>query len=183
MKRKTLLLIALTLCATARVLIAELSTAGVIKGPNGAFMIEAPGGWVLDNSSGKPQGFPCVLYLKGATWPGAEPWIYAKIGGIEVADFEAFAAKAIEEMKKERGDFELKKVTAGKTPDRQRFFVNEYPGTKTYPRWERVAYLQLPDAVAYIVLSAANEAGLRKYQTALQEVLKSFAAADVALDP
>ena len=113
MKRETLLLLVLILCA-GRDLSAELSSAGVIKGPNGAFMIEAPNGWVLDNSSAKGQGLPCVLYLKGATWPGADPWIYAKLAGIEVADVEAFAAKTIEQMKKERGDFDFKKIAAGK---------------------------------------------------------------------
>jgi hypothetical protein len=40
------------------------------------------------------------------------------------------------------------KVDTGKTGDGQSYFINEYPATKSYPQWERVAYIQLPKAVA-----------------------------------
>jgi hypothetical protein len=67
------------------------------------------------------------------------------------------------------------KVDSGKTGDRQPYFINEYPATKSYSQWERVAYIQLPKAVAYIVFSARDEASYRKNFPALNEVLKSFA--------
>ena len=58
--------------------------------------------------------------------------------------------------------------------DGQPYFINEYPATKSYSQWERVAYIQLPKAVAYIVLSSRDEASYRKYAPALREVLKTF---------
>jgi hypothetical protein len=67
------------------------------------------------------------------------------------------------------------KVDSGKTGDGQPYFINEYPATKSYSQWERVAYIQLPKAVAYIVFSARDEASYRKNFQALNEVLKSFA--------
>jgi len=45
--------------------------------------------------------------------------------------------------------------------------------TKTYSQWERVAYVQLPKAVPYIVLSSRDEATY-KDAPALREVLKTF---------
>jgi len=54
-----------------------------------------------------------------------------------------------------------------------RYFVNEYPA-KAYSQWERVAYIQLPKAVAFIVLSSRDESSYRKDASALNEVLKSF---------
>jgi len=66
------------------------------------------------------------------------------------------------------------KIATGKTADGRDYFINEYPATKTYSQWERVAYVQLPHAVAYIVLSSRDEPSYRKDSPALQEVLKSF---------
>ncbi len=54
------------------------------------------------------------------------------------------------------------------------YFINEYLATKSYSQWERVAYVQLPRAVAYIVLSSRDEASYRKDSGALQEALKTF---------
>ena len=54
------------------------------------------------------------------------------------------------------------------------YFINEYPATKTYSQWERVAYVQLPKAVAYIVFSSRDKPSYRKDSPALQEVLKTF---------
>jgi hypothetical protein len=45
---------------------------GIVYGPKAAFKIDAPKGWVLDNSAGAAQGLPCVLYPKGSTWSRAD---------------------------------------------------------------------------------------------------------------
>jgi hypothetical protein len=74
------------------------------------------------------------------------------------------------------------KVDSVKTGDGQPYFINEYPATKLYSQWERVAYIQLPKAVAYIVFSARDEATYRKDFSALNEVLKSFACMKVEGD-
>ncbi len=81
---------------------------------------------------------------------------------------------AIKEMKDRHGT-PKEKIASGKTRDGHDYFINEYPATKTYSQWERVAYVQLPRAVAYIVLSSRDEPSYRKYSPALTEVLKSFA--------
>jgi hypothetical protein len=146
---------------------------GIIYGPKAAFNIGAPEGWVLDNESGASQGLPCVLYPRGSSWQDAKTIMYAKIAGTEFEDVNAFVAKAIKEMQKTHGT-PKQKVESGKTGDGQSFFINEYPATKTYSQWERVAYVQLPKAAAYIVLSSRDEASYRKDFRALREVLKSF---------
>jgi hypothetical protein len=158
---------------------AEQSPFGIVHGPKAAFNIAAPEGWVIDNSAGTEQGLPCVLYLKGATWETADPLMYAKIASTSVENAEAFAKTAIEEMKKQRGDYQTKRVESGKTRDGHAYFVNEYSPGKSYPRYERVAYIQLPKAVAYIVYTADDERGFRKHQSALQKLLKNFAYLEV----
>jgi hypothetical protein len=138
------------------------------------FKIDAPPGWVLDNSAGVEQGLPCVLYPKGSTWADANTIMYAKIASTDYEDVGKFVAMAISQMEKVHGK-PKEKVDSGKTGDGQSYFINEYPATKSYSQWERVAYIQLPKAVAYIVFSARDEASYRKNFPALNDVLKSFA--------
>jgi len=155
---------------------------GIVYGPKAAFTISAPAGWVLDNSAGVEQGLPCVLYPKGSTWAAAKTIIYAKIASTQYEDAKAFVATAIKEMEKVHGH-PRQKIESGKTGDGQAYFVNEYAPTESYSQYERIAYVQLPKAVAYIVLSARDEASYRKNTGALKEVLKSFAYLEPKLDP
>ena len=80
---------------------------------------------------------------------------------------------AIKEMAKTQGK-PKEKIASGKTHDAHDYFINEYPATKNYSQWERVAYVQLPHAVAFIVLSSRDHASYQKDSGALQEVLKTF---------
>ncbi len=146
---------------------------GIVYGPKAAFNIGAPEGWVLDNEAGADQGLPCVLYPKGETWADARTVMYAKIAGTKFEDVNAFVAMAIKEMEKTHGK-PKEKIASGKTHDGHDYFINEYPATKNYSQWERVAYVQLPHAVAYIVLSSRNEASYRKDAGALEGALKTF---------
>jgi hypothetical protein len=158
---------------------AETFPFGIVYGPKAAFNISAPDGWVIDNKSGAKDGLPCVLYLKGATWESAEPLMYAKVASAEYNDHEAFAKKAIAEMKKERGDFKAKRLVSAKTTEGQPFFINDYAPTKRYSRHERVAYVQLKGAVAYVVFSADEEASVAQHSRALEQAVKSIRAMQV----
>jgi hypothetical protein len=151
---------------------------GIVYGPKAAFTISAPAGWVLDNSAGVDQGLPCVLYPKGESWQDARTVMYAKIASTEYTEVDKFVTTAIREMQKTHGS-PKRKVASGKTGDGKPYFINEYPASKTYSQWEQVAYIQMPGAVAYIVLSARDESSFRKDAPALREVLKSFAYMEV----
>ncbi len=159
--------------ASALVSAQEKYRGGIVYGPKAAFNINAPEGWVLDNESGSNQGLPCVLYPKGQSWEDAKTIMYAKIASTQYEDVNAFVAVAIREMKAKHGT-PKEKIASGKTHDGRDYFINEYPATKTYSQWERVAYVQLPHAVAYIVLSSRDKASYQKDLGALQEALKTF---------
>lgn len=152
----------------------ETYSSGIVYGPKAAFKIDAPQGWVLDNHAGLEQGLHCVLYPKGSSWNDARTIMYAKIASPEFEDVNAFVAFAIKHMQKLHAT-PKEKIASGKTRDGKEYFINEYPATESYSQWERVAYVQLPRAVAYVVLSSRDEASYRKDSGALQEVLKSFA--------
>jgi hypothetical protein len=179
MKQSLTSLTALFLLATVLNANAQPSAGGIVYGPKGAFNISAPKGWKLDPTAGADQGLPCVLYPEGATWETADPLMYAKIASTTFEDYDAFAKEAIEDMKKERPGFKMKRIASGKTADGQPYFINEYPPTKTYERFERVAYVQLPKAVAYIVFSADDKSAFEKHRDALEEAVKSVRSMNV----
>lgn len=159
--------------------IAQPSAGGIVYGPKGAFNLSAPKGWKLDPTAGSGQGLPCVLYPDGATWGTADPVMYAKIASTIYEDYEAFAKDAVADMKKKRPGFTMKRVASGKTAGGQPYFINEYPPASSYKRSERVAYVQLPKAVAYIVFTADEEASYQKHQGALEEAVKSLRSMNV----
>lgn len=159
------------LILTAVTALADQTPFGIVYGPKAAFNISAPEGWVIDNTAGNDDGLPCVLFRKGQTWENADPLMYTKIAGTDIEDAEAFAKTAISEMKKQRGEYKTKRIQSGKTKDGRAWFINEYSPNDSYPRTERVAYIQLPKAVAYVVYSADSEAAFRKHQAALEQLL------------
>jgi hypothetical protein len=173
MMKSALLVCLALLFVCAGVPAQEKYRGGIVYGPKAAFNISAPEGWVLDNESGEGQGLPCVLYPKGSSWSDAKTVMYAKIASTQFEDVNAFVAMAIKEMKAKHGT-PKEKIASGKTTDGHAYFINEYPATKNYSQRERVAYVQLPKAVAYIVLSSQDEASYHKDAPALQEVLKTF---------
>lgn len=158
---------------------ADESGFAIIHGSKGAFNISAPKGWVIDTRAGADDGLPCVLFRKGQSWEGADPLMYAKIASAEYKNAEAFAKKAIKEAIKDRGDFAVTRVESGKTKSGEDYFINEYAANEDYPRTERVAYIQMPDAVAYVVFSGDVPALFRKEQGALKHVATTM----MVLDP
>src|SRR5438034_2224350 len=175
MKRSmTCVLAFLSLAAiSTRILGQETSPGGIVRGPKAGFNVSAPEGWVVDNEAGVNQGLPCVLYPKTSSWRDAKTVMYANIASPKFEGVNAFVATAIKEMKAKHG-IPKEKIASGKTQDGHDYFINEYPATKTYSQWERVGYVQLPQGVAYIVLSSRDQANYRKDSGALEKVLKTL---------
>jgi len=99
--------------------------------------------------------------------------MYANVAGGGFTDAAVFAARAIQEMKKKHG-IPKQKIASGKTKGGEAYFINEYPATANYSRWERVAYIQLPGAVGYVVLSSRNEGSYGKDKHILEDVMKTI---------
>src|SRR4030088_441333 len=110
MKTKLELLVLLSLLAAGLKAMGQPSAGGIVYGPKGAFNISAPKGWKLDPTAGKANRLPCVLYPDGARWETADPLMYAKIAGTIHGDYETFAKDAIDDMKKKRPGFTMKRI-------------------------------------------------------------------------
>lgn len=146
---------------------------GIVYGPKAAFQISAPEGWILDNKSGLGQGLHCVLYIKGETWAKSPAIMYAKIASSEYPEKDAFIKFSIEYFKKGDHAFKHKKIGEGKTKEGFTYTINQYV-RPNHSHYEQVAYVQLPDALAYIVYSSFSEKEYHKYVSSLDGVLKTF---------
>lgn len=144
-------------------------SSGIVHGPKAAFEIKAPQGWLLDNQSGNSMGLHCVLYPEGFKWEDQKLFMYAKIASPEHSNAEDFAAWAVSHMQKQPDGLKYTRIEDGKTTEGRSFFINEYRRIRGYRRPERAVYVQLPDAVAYIVLTAENDELFDKYKDALKE--------------
>ena len=58
-------------------------TAGILYGKNFVYSLNAPDGWVLDNSAGKSQGLQAVFYPKGESWDKATTVMYTNTASLE----------------------------------------------------------------------------------------------------
>lgn len=154
---------------------------GIVFGPKAAFKISAPKGWVVDNEAGVQQGFPCVLYPAGSTWADADAVMYAKIASTNTTDRDAFVKFAIAKMREGDKEFRHARVAEGKTGDGHAYIINDYwHGARedaARSQAERVAYVQLPGAVAFIVFTVASEELDKRHVSVVQEVVKSFSYA------
>jgi hypothetical protein len=146
--------------------------AGVVYGPKGACKIAAPKNWVLDNVSGQSSGLPCVLYINGYTWENSPVIMYAKIASPTFTNIDKFIAFAIKEFKKEDPAFHYKEVKTGKLNGYKYVIMNYQCGP--YNSYERVFYIQMKNAVGYVVFSARNEEDYKKYSDAIFEIVNSF---------
>ena len=165
--------VALAISPICMLLSEETFSDGIVRGPKAGFNISAPAGWVLDNEAGKNQDLPCVLYPKASSWSDAKTVMYAKVASPQWEGVNAFVAVAIKEMKAKHGT-PKEKIASGKTKDGHDYFINEYPATKSYSQWERVGYVQLPQGVAYIVLTSRDQASYQKDSGVLEKVLKTM---------
>ena len=150
-----------------------LFPAGVVYGPKAAFKISAPDGWVLDNYSGVSQGLHCVLYPKGGSWSESKVVMYAKIASPEYPEINKFMEFTLNYFHKDDAKFTSKIAEEGKTKEGYNYTIKEY-NRPSYPLHEQVAYIQLPEAVAYIVFSAPSMELRSKELAKFKQAFNSF---------
>lgn len=153
---------------------------GVIYGLKGAFKIDAPNDWVLDNKSGVTMGLPCVLYIDGESWQSSPVIMYSKIAAINYENIDKFIKYAINEFEKEDPNFYHKELETGEI-EGKRYVIMDYRGGP-YGSYERVFYIQMKKAVGYVVFSARNEKDFKIYSDAVFEVVESYEYAPAYID-
>jgi hypothetical protein len=150
----------------------------VIEGDDHLFMVAAPEGWVLDDTSGMGSRIRCVFYPKGQQWSSAPTVMYVNpLHGYAskqrtmltlIADDEkAFKKRAPRGRVTEGGT--LPTGTANKLAH-VRYFAED--GGAPH---EAVAYVPERDLIMLVVLSARNADGFQRSLPAYRELVQSYA--------
>jgi hypothetical protein len=162
------------LVACGRALAQETHPGGIVYGPKAAFKVDAPPGWVLDNSAGVEQGFPCVLYPKASTWADANAIMYAKIASTQYEDVGTFVATAIQQMEKCTANPKRKSIQEKRATDSRISSTNTRPRNRI-PSGNASLTSNCPRRSPKLCSRHEMKRAIAKIFPALNEVLKSFA--------
>ena len=149
----------------------------VIEGDNHLFMISAPEGWVLDDTSGMGSRIRCVFYPKGQKWNTAPTVMYVNplhgygtkertVSALMAEDEKSFHKNAPRGKVTDGGTIQ----TTGKKTAVVRYF--SYDGG---PAHEAVAYVPESELVMLLVLSSKTPEGFQGALAAYRELVQSYA--------
>jgi len=149
----------------------------VIEGDNHLFMISAPEGWVLDDTSGMGSRIRCVLYRKGEQWATAATVMYVNPLHGYGARARTVSALIAEDEKSFRQRSPRGKVTEGGTIQTtgKKTAVVRYFSNDGGPAHEAVAYVPEAELVMLLVLSSKTPDGFQGALPAYREMVQSYA--------
>jgi hypothetical protein len=148
----------------------------VIEGDNHLFMVSAPDGWVLDDTSGMGSRIRCVFYPRGEKWATASTVMY-------VNPLHGFGAKArtvstlmADDEKSFKENSPHGKVSDGGTIQTmgKKTAVVRYFSRDGGPAHEAVAYVPESDLVMLLVLSSKTPKGFQGALAAYRELVQSY---------
>jgi hypothetical protein len=168
-----ILLLVAPLSASAE--ITEQGT-GMLYGPNHAFFVTAPKGWVLDNESGVKQGIHMVFYPVGYTWANSPVIVY---GQSVTKDAKMRSVKDQVEstikMFHEKGStgYKITKETSITFSDGKKASIYYYAGDK-WGNFEAAAYFEEKNTINFLVLNARKKPDYDKYLSGFELLVRSY---------
>lgn len=146
---------------------------GIVYGKDHAFMISAPKGWILDNSSGVSQGLYAVFYPVGGSWKHSPAVMYAntasrKVEGNETR--EKLIKYDVSQFKKNNPDAIIGELPPVTTKDNKQAIIKTF----SYPQYEAVAYIEEETITALLVLTARTKDQYKDALPAFREMVQSY---------
>ncbi len=146
---------------------------GIVYGDNHAYMVRAPGGWVLDNQSGIAQGQHAVFYPRGGDWANSPAVMYvnsASKAGDDIENVEALIKIDTIGFRSEFPDAIFYDTTAIETKDEKIAKVVCFE----YTNFESVAYIEEPESISILVLTARDKESFKDAFPSFLELVKSY---------
>jgi len=149
----------------------------VVEGDDHLFMVSAPKGWVLDDTSGMGSRIRCVFYPKGQKWATAPTVMY-------VNPLHGYTAKnrTVSSLISDDARSFLKRSPRGKVADMGKLSTMggksasiRYFSVDDGPPHEAVAYVPENDLVMLIVLSSKTPQGFQQALPAYRELIGTYA--------
>jgi len=152
-------------------------TAKIIEGDDHLFMVSAPRGWVLDDTSGMGSRIRCVFYPQGEQWSSAHTVMYVNPlhgFGAKARTMTSFIEQDEKAFKKRSPRGRITEGGTLPTADRKVARVRYFSASGGAPH-EAVAYVPESDLVMLLVLSARSPEGFQKALNAYHELVQSYA--------
>ncbi|MFC1884802.1 hypothetical protein ACFL2O_08530 [Thermodesulfobacteriota bacterium] len=149
---------------------------GIVYGKNHSFVICAPEGWVLDNSSGVEQGLHAVFYPSGSSWKSSKVVMYANwadknerlkdIDDLIRLNLFNFKSSGSRNVKAQLHDMI-------KTENGKKCQIWQYSGDK-WGNYELVGYFEEKRGIAIIVMSTKDIQIFETAKNAFYKLVKSY---------
>jgi hypothetical protein len=149
----------------------------VIEGDDHLFMVAAPAGWVLDDTSGMGSRIRCVFYPKGQTWANAPTVMYVNPmhgNAIQERTVSAMIAENEKEFRKRAPKGRV--LTAGTlTTASSKSATVKHFSYDGGPVTEAVAYVPESELVMLLVLSSRDAKGFQAGLPAFKDLVSTYA--------
>jgi hypothetical protein len=147
---------------------------GILYGDDHAFFVNAPEGWVLDNTSGVSQGLHAVFYPKGESWEKAVAVMYvntAKRGESETVFtlIEGDTARFRQNNPDVRVEKEPPIAMSKGGKAEVRYFTGDQWGNS-----EAIAYIEEETIFVLIVLTSRTKEAFESAKLAFGDLVRSY---------
>ena len=149
--------------------------ATIIYSKAGAFLVEAPKGWIADTTTGKRLGLCCVYYPEGSTWDTAGTVMYPNIAtkGPGQETLKEFMVHDLASFREH--DPGLRYVDGKDIPlKHNRIAMLRYFFGVNKSSSEAVAYVDEEKMISVLVVSSKTENGLNKSIPLLRQMLGTY---------
>jgi len=149
----------------------------VIEGDNHLFMVSAPKGWVVDDTSGMGSRIRCVFYPKGQQWATAPTVMYVNpLHGAAVKSRTVSALIAEDEKAFHQRSPKGKVTDGGTLPTgTKKIAMVRYFSEDGGAAHEAVAYVPEADLVMLLVLSSRTPQGFQQALASYREMVSTYA--------
>ncbi len=146
---------------------------GIVHGPNHAYGIQAPKGWVIDNAIWADQGVFDVFYEAGKTLDESRVVGFSRVQAADKEGIEAHIKADLELTVQGAPAAKCERQAALKTKDGMTaicYRITGVPGK--YP--ELVAYINAPTVVILVSVSVRESSRMKAGESLLQELVGSI---------
>jgi hypothetical protein len=146
---------------------------GLLYGKNYFFTLNAPTGWVIDNSAGKKIGLDAVFYLKGSSWENSKTVMYPQIWQKEGKNLDELVAEDIATYKSDFPNLIVTEMPEVTLKQNKKVTVKQFTGGARNG-YEAIAYFDEPKVVIMIVLQADDKDNFEKAYPSFFDLVGSY---------
>jgi hypothetical protein len=145
-------------------------------GPNNAYYLTAPTGWVMDNEVGKEQGMTAVFYPEGSNWVDGETVMYTTFANYDSTKNETLKEFILNDsIRFKQNSFKptisrQKSIVIGKEKKAIVYTFSDHDNK----HYEMIAYMGESKGVVMVVMTSTNKNGCINNYKSFQSLVKSY---------